>query len=109
MSPRRRRDDDRRAPPERVDSVIASYLQASGLTERVTQASVIADWARLVGPQVAAVTEPLHVTATGTLFVAVTTNPWMAELSLLEPQLLAAINADPGRQRIKKIRWMARR
>jgi predicted nucleic acid-binding Zn ribbon protein len=55
------------------------------------------------------VTEPLRVTANGTLFVAVTSNPWMAELSLLEPRLLAAINRDSSRPPVKRIRWQARR
>jgi predicted nucleic acid-binding Zn ribbon protein len=105
----RRRDDGHRAKPERVDAVIATYLRASGLAERVTQAGLIPEWPKLVGPQVAAVTEPLRVTADGTLFVAVTTNPWMTELSLLEPQLLAAINIVPGRLPVKKIRWLAKR
>jgi len=105
----RRREEGRRTKPERVDAVIASYLRTSGLARRVTQAGVIPDWARLVGPQVAAVTEPLRVTANGTLFVAVSSNPWMAELSLLEPQLLAAINRQEGRPAVKKIRWEAKR
>jgi hypothetical protein len=33
----------------------------------------------------------------------------MTELSLLEPQLLAAINVEPGRPAVKKIRWQAMR
>jgi predicted nucleic acid-binding Zn ribbon protein len=89
--------------------VIDTYLRSSGLASRVTQAAVIADWARLVGKQVAAVTEPSRVTANGTLFVAVTSNPWMAELSLLEPQILAAINRDPSRPPVKRIRWETKR
>jgi predicted nucleic acid-binding Zn ribbon protein len=105
----RRREEGRRTKPERVDAVIQTYLRTSGLAGRVTQAGIIPDWPRLVGPQVAAVTEPLRVTANGTLFVAVASNPWMAELSLLEPQLLAAINAEPGRPAVKRIRWEARR
>jgi hypothetical protein len=32
----------------------------------------------------------------------------MAELSLMERQLLAAINVVPGRSPVKKIRWQAR-
>lgn len=91
-----------------IGAVITDYLKQSGLAERVGQAAVIPEWPRLVGPQVAAVTQPLSVTADGTLFVAVATNPWMAELSLMERQLLAAINVVPGRAPVKKIRWQAR-
>lgn len=95
--------------PAPIARVIGDYLRSAGLAGRVAQAGVIPDWASLVGPQVAAVTEPLRITADGTLFVAVTTNPWMAELSLLEPQLLAAINVVPDRPPIRKIRWQAKR
>jgi len=112
VSERRRdagRPDTGRAPkPAAIGAVITDYLKQSGLAERVGQAGVIPEWPRLVGPQVAAVTQPLCVTADGTLFVAVATNPWMAELSLMERQLLAAINVVPGRSPVKKIRWQAR-
>jgi predicted nucleic acid-binding Zn ribbon protein len=99
----------RRARPTRVDAVIGDYLRTAGLADRVSQAGLIPEWPRLVGPQVAAVTEPLRITADGTLFVAVKTNPWMTELSLMEPQLLGAINVVKGRPPVKKIRWQAMR
>jgi len=102
---RRRNDEGRRRPPQRVDAAITDYLRSAGLERRVRQAAVIPEWAELVGPQVAKVTEPLRVSANGTLFVAVRSNPWMNELSMLEPQLLSAINATPGREPIRKIRW----
>ena len=97
-----------RTKPAALGAAIEEYLRQSGLAERVSQAGVIPEWPQLVGPQVAAVTQPLCVTADGTLFVAVATNPWMAELSLMERQLLAAINVVPGRTPVRKIRWQAR-
>jgi predicted nucleic acid-binding Zn ribbon protein len=80
-------------------------LEQSGLAARVEQASVIPEWPTLVGPQIAAVTEPLSIARDGTLFVSVRTNSWMTELSLLEPQLLAALNGKPGRRRVERIHW----
>jgi predicted nucleic acid-binding Zn ribbon protein len=65
---------------------------------------VVPEWASLVGKQIATVTKPISVTRDGTLFVSVTTNAWMTELSLMEPQILRALNAKAGRVRIKKIR-----
>ena len=62
--------------------------------------------AELVGPQIAAVTAPQSITANGTLFVQVTTNAWMNELSLLEPELLRSLNAKAGRVPIRRIRWL---
>jgi predicted nucleic acid-binding Zn ribbon protein len=91
--------------PERVGDALSSFLEQSGLASRVEQASVIPEWPGLVGEQIAAVTQPLSVARDGTLFVAVRTNAWMTELSLMEPQLLAAVNAKAGRQRVERIHW----
>jgi predicted nucleic acid-binding Zn ribbon protein len=95
--------------PERVASIVADVLARRGLTDRVAQAGIIPEWAQLVGDQIAAVTEPRSVSANGTLFVAVKTNAWMNELSLLEPELLRSLNAKATRAPIKKIRWQLRR
>jgi predicted nucleic acid-binding Zn ribbon protein len=102
------RGGDKRKKPERVSDVLAGYLQQSGLAARVEQAAVIPEWPALVGAQVAAVTQPRSVTPDGTLFVWVTTNAWMNELSLLEPELLRALNSKPDRPPIRRIRWQLR-
>jgi predicted nucleic acid-binding Zn ribbon protein len=102
------RGSDKRRKPERVSDVLAGYLKESGLAARVEQAGVIPEWPTLVGPQVAAVTEPRSVTPDGTLFVWVTTNAWMTELSLLEPELLRALNSKPDRPPVRRIRWQLR-
>lgn len=95
--------------PERVANVVAEFLAQRGLAERVEQAGVIPEWPRLVGEQIAAVTDPQSISANGTLFVAVTTNAWMNELSLLEPELLRSLNTRAERAPIKRIRWLLRR
>src|SRR6202030_1569401 len=77
--PPARRLMKRRSEPEPLAQALASYLASSGLAARVEQAAVIPEWATLVGPQIAAVTEPLLITADGTMFVAVASSPWMAE------------------------------
>jgi predicted nucleic acid-binding Zn ribbon protein len=79
------------------------------LADRVDQAGVIPEWPRLVGPQIAAVTSPQSITANGTLFVHVTTNAWMNELSMLEPELLRSLNAKPDRTPVRRIRWLLAR
>jgi predicted nucleic acid-binding Zn ribbon protein len=98
----------RRSEPEPLAQALASYLASSGLAARVEQAAVIPEWAALVGPQISAVTEPLLITADGTMFVAVASSPWMAELSLMERQLLSALNKIPGRPPVTKIRYRIR-
>ncbi len=87
-----------------IADILSRVLEESGIAERVEQASVIPEWGTLVGPTIAGVTEPLSISADGTLFVAVKTNAWMNELSLLEPELLRALNAGDGRARIQRIR-----
>ena len=100
--------DRKKKKPERVANVVADFLAQRGLRDRVEQAGIIPEWARLVGDQIAAVTEPRSISANGTLFVAVKTNAWMNELSLLEPELLKSLNARVMRAPIKKIRWQLR-
>ena len=95
----------RKRKPERIGDALASFLDQSGLAERVEQAGIIPEWEHLVGEQIACVTQPLSIARDGTLFVAVRTNAWMTELSLMEPQLLRALNAKPGRARVSRIQW----
>jgi predicted nucleic acid-binding Zn ribbon protein len=102
MSPARKK-------PAAIGDVLAGVLQETGIAARVEQAGIIPEWSALVGAQIAAVAEPMSVTADGTLFVNVTTNAWMNELSLMEPELLRALNAKEGRVPVKRIRWLLRR
>lgn len=105
----RRKPEERQHKTASVGEALASFLAQSGLAPRVEQAAVVPEWASLVGPQIAAVTQPLSVTQDGLLFVAVTTHGWMAELSMLEPELLRQLNAKPGRKPVVRIRWMLQR
>jgi predicted nucleic acid-binding Zn ribbon protein len=92
-----------------MDEALASFLEQSGLASRVDQAAIIPEWRTFVGDQIAAVTIPHAIARDGTLFVAVTTNAWMTELSLLEPELLRVLNAKTGRTPIARIRWQLMR
>jgi len=98
-----------RKKPSLLGEVLAGVLRQSGIAERVDQAGLIPEWPSLVGVQIAAVTEPTSITADGTMFVMVTTNAWMNELSLMEPELLRALNIREGRTPVKRIRWLLRR
>jgi predicted nucleic acid-binding Zn ribbon protein len=98
---------DRR--PQPISAAISKFLDQAGIRDRVEQATVVPEWPKLVGSQIAAVTEPMSVTADGVLFVAVRTHAWMSELSLMEPELLASLNRSGGRQPVRKIRWQLMR
>ena len=101
---RKRDPNEKKRKPEPLANVLGSFLKESKLEGRVEAAQVVPEWESLVGKQIAAVTKPISVTRDGTLFVAVKTNGWMTELSLMEPQILRALNAKPGRVRVKRIR-----
>ena len=91
--------------PEKMSDVLASFMAKSKEGVRVDQARVVPEWPTLVGEQISAVTEPIMITRDGTLFVAVKTSSWMSELSLMEPQLLAAINANRSSGKVARIHW----
>ena len=95
--------------PASIGDVLAGVLADTGIAARVAQAGIIPEWTSLVGEQIAAVTEPMSISADGTLFVTVTTNAWMNELSLMEPELLRALNAKDGRIPVRRIRWLLKR
>lgn len=105
------RDEDGRSGPTPsrpapVSDAVRGWLGASGVGQRVAQAAVVLDWPRLVGEQIAAVTEAECVTPDGLLRVRVATAAWANELSLMTPQIMARLNA--GRTaRIRGIRWLA--
>jgi predicted nucleic acid-binding Zn ribbon protein len=91
--------------PEKMSDVLASFMSTTKEGGRVDQARVVPEWPALVGAQIAAVTEPIMITRDGTLFVSVKSSSWMNELSLMEPQLLIAINADRKAGKVAKIHW----
>jgi predicted nucleic acid-binding Zn ribbon protein len=95
--------------PTALGDLLAGVLAEAGIEQRVAQAAVVPEWPSLVGQQIAAVTEPLSVSVDGTLWVAVQSHAWMTELSLLEPELLRALNAQPGRPPVQRIRLTLKR
>jgi predicted nucleic acid-binding Zn ribbon protein len=90
--------------PEKLGDILATVITDAGLTERMAQAQVIPEWGTLVGAQIARISEPVALRRDGTLVVAVRNHAWMNELSLMERELLASLNADPARPPIARLR-----
>ncbi len=105
----RRKKPDKRVKPEPLGKAVSHFLSEKGLSKRVQQANTIDEWAGIVGPQIARVTEASSITSDGTLFVSVTTNAWMTELSLMEPELIRLLNIHASAHRVKKIRFQLKR
>jgi predicted nucleic acid-binding Zn ribbon protein len=96
---------ERSKRPTHVAEALASYLERSGLAEKVEAAAVIPDWAPRVGEKIAEATRPLHVSG-DTLVVAVRSSAWMMELKMMESQILRRLNAGRKRGRIEHLRFV---
>lgn len=101
--------NEKRRKPVPIAEALSGFLKNRGLAKRMEQTEAIVDWPKAVGAQIAAITTPISITPDGTLFVAVATHSWMTELSLMEPDLLAALNSVEGREKVRKIRFQLRR
>ncbi|MBV9774259.1 MAG: DUF721 domain-containing protein [Gemmatimonadetes bacterium] len=88
--------------PQLVGDVLAGFLSRSGLEAKVEAAAAVEEWAETVGPQIAAVTEPLRVSE-GSLFVAVATSSWMMELTLMKGEIMRRLNAGKKDGKIQHI------
>ncbi len=97
---------ERGGKPSNLSDAIRAFLGKGRIGSRVTQAEVLAEWPAIVGEQIAAVTEARSVTSDGTLLVHVRTNSWMTELSLREPEILAAIRDRMPAISVKRIHWL---
>ncbi len=92
-------------PDLTVGKALEDYFAGHGIKRRIQQASVVTEWAALVGPKIAEVTTPHEVRPDGTLVVSVRSASWMQELQLMSPVILKQL----GRRgkKIKRIRWRA--
>jgi len=88
---------------EPLGDALAGYIKRAGLKRRLDQASVIPEWADLVGPQIAAVTTPHYVSQDGVLVVSVSSSAWMQELQLMSPEILKKLGKRG--KKIKRIVW----
>jgi predicted nucleic acid-binding Zn ribbon protein len=93
--------------PQPLGEVLTRFLSRSGLAAKVEAASVVPEWVRLVGPQIAAVTEPLRV-SDGRLFVAVDSSAWIMELNMMKSRILRNLNAGKRSGRIEQLVFVMR-
>lgn len=88
-----------------IAEMLAETLKARGLDDDVKRVQVLTFWPRVVGPQIAGVTEPRIITEDGTMVVGVKSHGWMQELSLMERNLVAKLNSASGTETVRRIRW----
>lgn len=94
-----------RNAPRPIGEMLAEALRESGLDDDVQRAQVLELWPRVVGAQIAKVTQARLIAEDGTLVVGVKTHAWMQELTMMERSLVAKLNAATGESSVRKIRW----
>jgi hypothetical protein len=90
--------------PVAIGSLIPSLTRPAFRRKSPAGAQLLADWAQVVGPALAAVTSPLRVTA-GTLTLACA-GPVAMELQHLAPELIGRINGHLGRVTVERLRFV---
>jgi len=88
-----------------IGEALEHYLQRHGIKRRLEQATIVPEWADLVGANIAEVTTPREVRRDGTLVVSVKSAAWMQELQLMEPQIRKQLEMHG--KKIKRILWRA--
>jgi predicted nucleic acid-binding Zn ribbon protein len=88
--------------PQPVGSVLAGYVEERGWQVPLAEARVFADWAGLVGADVAAHSTPM-VLRDGELKVSAESTAWATQLRLLAGTLLARLVAELGPDVVTKL------
>ena len=98
MRAKMRRSDGK---PEKVDELLASFLQREGVEDDLARQEAVGEWAERVGPAIAKVTRARSV-ADATLVVEVRSSAWLMELNMMKDEILQRVNAGRG-VRIEKL------
>lgn len=105
----RLRLDPRQRPPEiaesgRINEVVTDLVRRAGLEDRMWEQTLLAEWPRLVGEQVARRSRPGRMQRK-VLTVFVSNSAWLGELSRYgQQQMLDNIQKRFGADRIQGIR-----
>lgn len=98
------RDDRHVYGPRPVSALLPRLTRPAFRRRAPATAQVLADWAAIVGPAIAAVTTPRRLSS-GTLTIACA-GPIAMELQYLSGELIARINAHLGSQVVSGLRFV---
>jgi hypothetical protein len=99
-------DDGGGSGPRAVGALLARITRPAFRRRSPAGAALLTEWPALVGPALAAMTEPQRF-ASGTLTIACT-GPVAMELVHLAPQLLGRINGQLGQVLVQRLRFVQR-
>ena len=92
--------------PQSLAQIIPRVARPAFRRRSAAAAQIIADWPAILGPELAALAEPVRL-ARGTLTLACT-GPAAMELSLLGPVVIERINAHLGRAAVERLAFVQR-
>jgi predicted nucleic acid-binding Zn ribbon protein len=90
--------------PVSMGAALRDLTHRLGIVRTLSEYDVLTSWDALVGEQIARVARPERF-ENGTLFVAVGSAPWRAELSMRRMEILERINGAIGRKVVKELRF----
>lgn len=93
---------DLSSDPQPIGAVLAGYVDERGWDRPLAEARIFAEWASLVGADVATHCEPQTLTA-GELRVAAESTAWATQLRLLSATLLARLVAELGPDLVNRL------
>jgi predicted nucleic acid-binding Zn ribbon protein len=95
---RARRDD-----PQPLSAAIGGLLDGRGWQQQAAMGSVFGRWAEIVGPDLAAHTQP-DTFADGELAVTADSTAWATQVRLLAPELIRRLNAELGDGTVRRVK-----
>lgn len=93
---------DRERDPAPISTVLDETVARNGWGPQLALGRLKEQWADVVGPQVAARSEPVKL-ADGRLTIRVESGPWAAELALLGASLTSAVARFLGHDLVKEV------
>jgi predicted nucleic acid-binding Zn ribbon protein len=88
--------------PQPFGAVLAKLVKARGWEKPAAEATVFGDWAKVVGPEVAAHCRPVKLEG-GELTVEAESTAWATQLRLLSAKLLAQIAGQIGHNVVTRL------
>jgi hypothetical protein len=88
--------------PQPLSTLLQNELKGLGLADRLREADIWRLWPEVVGPAISSRARPLRI-INGTLTVAVSSGPWMQELTFLKGMIREKLNDRMGGEIVKDI------
>jgi predicted nucleic acid-binding Zn ribbon protein len=89
--------------PAPFGSLARRWVKEHGSSADLAKATVVANWATVVGPDLAAHCTPVDL-VDGTLTVRAESTAWATQIRLLAPTVLARISAAVGANEVRQLR-----